>query len=99
MTVSCGSCRTYSQIAAADVLDRDAEHTCSRCGHRTACPSSADRAICWGCGLNAPGPASAGARAVYLHDVERSANQWATAQIRVAKDDARDRDGLPDWAT
>ena len=99
VTVRCGSCRTSSRIARADILDRDTEHACSHCGHYTACPSDADRVICWDCGLNAPGPASTGARAVYRQDVEHSANQWAVAQVRVAKDDARHRGPLPGWAS
>jgi hypothetical protein len=99
MTVGCGSCRSYSKIARTDVLDRDAEHACSRCGHHTACPATADRVICWGCGLNEPGPAAIGARATHLSDVERGANQWAAAQVRVGKADALDRGTLPYWAS
>lgn len=99
MAVSCGSCRATSPISLTDVLERDAGHDCSRCGHRTACPASADRVVCWGCGLNSPGPASVGTRATYLRDVEHGADQWASAQVRVAKDSARDRDELPGWAS
>ncbi|NGO13130.1 hypothetical protein G5C60_37430 [Streptomyces sp. HC44] len=99
MTVRCGSCRATSRIGLADVLKREAEHTCSRCDHRTACPAHADRVICWGCGLNSPDPASLGARAAYLRDVEHGDNQWAAAQVRIAKDDARERGELPGWAS
>ncbi|MCW8383972.1 hypothetical protein [Streptomyces justiciae] len=99
MTVRCGSCRAASRIGPADILKRDTDYTCARCDHRTACPGDADRVICWGCGLNSPGPASLGARATYLHDVEHDADQWATAQVRIAKDDARRRGGLPGWAS
>ncbi|MGP4009879.1 hypothetical protein [Streptomyces sp. 4N124] len=70
-----------------------------RCDHHTACPADADRVICWGCGLNSPGPASLGTRATYLRDVESGANQWAVAQVRIAKDDARERGDLPYWAS
>ncbi|MDX2916002.1 hypothetical protein [Streptomyces griseiscabiei] len=99
MTVGCGFCRTHTEIASTDVLDRDSEHACSRCGTRTACPADADRVVCWGCGLNEPGPASAGARATYRQDVERGADQWAAARVRVAKQDARARGTLPGWAS
>ncbi|GHF46028.1 hypothetical protein GCM10010359_55610 [Streptomyces morookaense] len=94
MKVSCSSCYTYSLITRSDIVDRDGEHTCSRCGDRTACPAGADRVSCWGCGLFAPGPASTGARAAYRHDVEQAAAQWAAARIRAAKDDARARGAL-----
>ncbi|MGW0491158.1 hypothetical protein [Streptomyces olivaceus] len=99
MTVSCGSCRATSPISRTDVLERDAEHACSRCGHHTACPATADRFICWGCGLNEPGPAAVGARATHLSDIERGADHWAAAQVRVAKADALDRGTLPYWAS
>ncbi|AEM88969.1 hypothetical protein [Streptomyces violaceusniger] len=99
MKVSCGSCRSYTEITQTDAVARDSEHRCLRCGHTTACPVRADRVNCWGCGLNQPGPASAGARADYLRDVERAADQWAAARVRVAKDDARERGTLPWWTS
>ncbi|HWU07453.1 MAG TPA: hypothetical protein VN520_13920 [Streptomyces sp.] len=99
LKVSCGSCRSYSQITRTEVLDRDAEHTCSRCGHRAVCPARADRVCCRSCGLNEPGPAATGARAEHLGDVERAADQWAAARVRVAKDDARERGTLPWWTS
>lgn len=99
MTVRCGSCRTETRIDRTDVLDRDTEQACSRCGNRTACAADADRVVCWGCGLNQPGVRSVGARATYRRDVERAADQWATAGVRVAKSDARDRGTLPRWAS
>lgn len=99
MTVGCGFCRTHTQITNSDILDRDSEHACSRCGTCTACPADADRVICWGCGINEPGAASVGTRATYRQDVERGADQWATARVRVAKEDARARGALPGWAS
>lgn len=99
MTVGCGFCRTHTQITSANVLDRDTEYACSRCGTRTACPADADRVVCRSCGLNEPGAASVGARATYRQDVEHGANQWATARVRVAKQDARARGALPGWAS
>ncbi len=39
MNVGCGFCRTQTRITSTDVLDRDTEHACSRCGIRTACPA------------------------------------------------------------
>ncbi|MFH8470576.1 hypothetical protein [Streptomyces sp. NPDC017991] len=99
MTVGCGFCPTHTQITNSDILDRDTEHACSRCGTRTACPADADRVIRWGCGINEPGAASVGARATYRQDVERGADQWATARVRVAKEDARARLTLPGWAS
>lgn len=99
MTVSCGSCRTYSPITLLDVQVRDAAHACARCGHRTACPTAADRVICQGCGLNQPGPASVGGRVTYLRDVERAADQRAADQVRAAKAAAAERGGLPSWGS
>jgi ribosomal protein S27AE len=99
MTVGCGFCRAQTQITNSDILDRDTEHACSRCGTRTACPAYADRVVCRGCGLNEPGTASAGARATYRQDVAHGANQWAAARVRVAEEDARARGALPGWAS
>lgn len=99
VVVVCGSCRAQARITQAEVLGREAEHACSRCGFGTACPSDADRVICWGCGLNEPGPGAAGNRATYMQDVEHGANQWAGARLRVAKSSARAHGALPDWAS